>query len=712
MSKSPPRRKTERSPDKFFNRELSWLSFNARVLEEAGDAANPLIERVKFAAITASNLDEFFMVRVARLKNAVREGDADPDPAGLTPAQQFKAVAARVHEQVDQLYGVVNDQLLPALEAAGISLTQVDDLDASQRAAVSAHFREEVLPALTPLAIDASRPFPLLASLSLNLVLRLAPAAADAPPRLAVVQIPPRLPRLVRVPGESVLFVLLGDVIRHELDALFPGQPVVESAILRLSRDSELELDDEGGLPYLQAIEEELRQRRRNDVIRLEIEASASRDLLDQVAGEVGAAPDDVYVVNGPLDLRVLMGLTDLPGFDDLRDKPWKPVPVFDELDTSTLFERLHERDVFLHHPYESFDPVVQLVEEAAGDPDVLAIKTTLYRTSGDSPIIAALTRAADLGKQVTVIVELMARFDEQRNIAWARKLEESGAHVIYGIRGLKVHSKICLVVRRGRDGIRRYVHLGTGNYNDRTARLYTDMGLLTSKPEFGVDASAFFNALTGYSDPPRMKKLVMAPTHLRERLLKLIEREIRRAESGQAALIRAKMNALVDERVVLALYRASEAGVRVRLNVRGICVLRPGVKGLSENIEVVSIVGRFLEHARVFHFHNGGDDEVYLSSADWMPRNLDRRIELMFPVEAPEGRRRVFEALDTLFRDNVKGRRLHGDGTWKVPPRPSGESAFAAQPALYELARKARERREAARPETFEPISSATKQS
>jgi polyphosphate kinase len=712
VSKSPPRRKTERSPDKFFNRELSWLSFNARVLEEAGDAANPLIERVKFAAITASNLDEFFMVRVARLKNAVREGDADPDPAGLTPAQQFKAVAARVHEQVDQLYGVVNDQLLPALEAAGISLTQVDDLDASQRAAVSAHFREEVLPALTPLAIDASRPFPLLASLSLNLVLRLAPAAADAPPRLAVVQIPPRLPRLVRVPGESVLFVLLGDVIRHELDALFPGQPVVESAILRLSRDSELELDDEGGLPYLQAIEEELRQRRRNDVIRLEIEASASRDLLDQVAGEVGAAPDDVYVVNGPLDLRVLMGLTDLPGFDDLRDKPWKPVPVFDERDTSTLFERLHERDVFLHHPYESFDPVVQLVEEAAGDPDVLAIKTTLYRTSGDSPIIAALTRAADLGKQVTVIVELMARFDEQRNIAWARKLEESGAHVIYGIRGLKVHSKICLVVRRGRDGIRRYVHLGTGNYNDRTARLYTDMGLLTSKPEFGVDASAFFNALTGYSDPPRMKKLVMAPTHLRERLLKLIEREIRRAESGQAALIRAKMNALVDERVVLALYRASEAGVRVRLNVRGICVLRPGVKGLSENIEVVSIVGRFLEHARVFHFHNGGDDEVYLSSADWMPRNLDRRIELMFPVEAPEGRRRVFEALDTLFRDNVKGRRLHGDGTWKVPPRPSGEPAFAAQPALYELARKARERREAARPETFEPISSATKQS
>jgi polyphosphate kinase len=403
------------------------------------------------------------------------------------------------------------------------------------------------------------------------------------------------------------------------------------------------------------------------------------------------------------------MGLADLPEFDDLRDKPLKPVPVFDERDTSSLFERLDERDVFLHHPYESFDPVLQLVEEAADDPDVLAIKTTLYRTSGDSPIIASLTRAADLGKQVTVIVELMARFDEQRNIAWARKLEEAGAHVIYGIRGLKVHGKICLVVRRGRDGIRRYVHLGTGNYNDRTARLYTDMGLLTSSPEIGVDASAFFNALTGYSDPPRMKKLVMAPTHLRERLLKLIDRETRRAESGQAAEIRAKMNALVDDRVVQALYRASQAGVRVRLNVRGVCVLRPGVKGLSENIDVVSIVGRFLEHARVFHFHNGGDDEVYLASADWMPRNLDRRIELMFPVEAPECRRRVLEALDALFRDNVKGRKLGADGAWKVPPRPAGDAPFLAQQALYDLARRAWDRRQAAVPETFEPISSRT---
>jgi polyphosphate kinase len=709
VSKSAPRRKTERSPERFFNRELSWLAFNARVLEEASDASNPLLERVKFAAITASNLDEFFMVRVAGLKNAIREGDAEPDAAGMSPAQQMKAVATRAHEMVEQLYAVVNDQLLPALERAGIRVARVLDLGADQRAALGVYFREQVLPALTPLAIDESRPFPLLASLSLNVVLRLAPVDEGGEARLAVVQVPMRLPRLVRVPGDAVTFVLLSDVIRAEFDTLFPGQRVIESAVVRLARDSELELDDEGGLPYLQAIEEELRQRRRNDVVRVEVEAGVSQDLLDKVATEADVGPDDIYRIPGIVDVRVLMGLADLTDFDELRDKPLKPVPVFGDRETRSLFDRLDERDVFLHHPYESFDSVLELVDEAADDPDVLAIKATLYRTSGDSPIIAALTRAADLGKQVTVIVELMARFDEQRNIAWARKLEESGAHVIYGIRGLKVHGKICLVVRRGRDGIRRYVHLGTGNYNDRTARQYTDMGLLTSSPEIGVDASAFFNALTGFSDPPKMKKLVMAPTHLRDRLLKLIDRETRRAESGQAAEIRAKMNALVDERVVQALYRASQAGVRVRLNVRGICVLRPGVKGLSENIDVVSIVGRFLEHARVFHFHNGGDDEVFLSSADWMPRNLDRRIELMFPIETPECRRRVLEAFDTLFKDNVKGRKLLADGTWKVPPRPAGDAPFVAQQVLYDLARRAWDRRQAAVPETFEPISSRT---
>jgi polyphosphate kinase len=705
MSAARPRRKIERQPEQFFNRELSWLAFNTRVLEEAADATNPLLERVKFAAIAASNLDEFFMVRVARLKNAVREGDAEADASGQTPAQQLKAITARVHDFVAQLYAIVNDQLLPQLSREGIQLLSLADLDDAGRASVKAYFREEVLPVLTPLGIDSSRPFPLLASLSLNVALRLPPAGPDESTRLAVVQVPPRVPRLVRVPGDGVRFVLLGEVIRSEFETLFPGQPVLESTVFRLSRDSELELDDEGGLSYLEALEEELRRRRRSEVVRLEIEAGASQLMLDALARESRADDDDVYRVRGILDVRVLMGLVDLPGFDNLRDRPLKPVPVFDERESATLFDHVDDHDVFLHHPYESFDPVVQLVDAAADDPDVLAIKMTLYRTSGDSPIITALSRAADLGKQVTVIVELMARFDEQRNIAWARELEESGAHVIYGIRGLKVHAKVCLIVRKGKNGIRRYVHLGTGNYNDRTARQYTDMGLLTSAPEFGVDASAFFNALTGFSDPPRLKKLVMAPTHLRERLVKLIDRETRRAESGQPAEIRAKMNALVDERVVQALYKASQAGVSVRLNVRGICVLRPGVKGLSENIEVVSIVGRFLEHARVYHFHNGGEDEVYLSSADWMPRNLDRRIELMFPVEAPECQRRVLEALDVLFRDNVKRRRLYPDGTWRIPPRPASDTPVVAQLALYELARKAWERKAATVPPVYVPI-------
>jgi polyphosphate kinase len=707
MNKPRVRRKPNRAPERFFNRELSWLAFNTRVLEEAADATNPLLERVKFAAIAASNLDEFFMVRVARLENAVNEGDAEPDAGGLSAAQQLKLIAARAHEFVDQLYALTNGQLLPALADAGIRVRTVASLDTTERAAVSAHFRDQVLPVLTPLAIDVSRPFPLLASLSLNVVVRLTPSTDGEPARLAVVQIPTRLPRFVRVSGPGTQMVLLGDVIRSEFDALFPGQTVIESAIIRLSRDSELDLDDEGGLPYMLALEQELRARRRSDVVRLEVESGASQALVEAIAKEVGASGDQIYRVSGILDLRVLMGLAELPGYDDLHDRSLKPVPVFDDRDDDTVFECLDERDVFVHHPYESFDPVVQLVKEASVDPDVLAIKMTLYRTSGESPIISALSRAADLGKQVTVIVELMARFDEQRNIAWSRELEEAGAHVIYGIHGLKVHAKICLIVRRGRDGIRRYVHLGTGNYNDRTARLYTDMGLLTSSPDIGVDASAFFNALTGYSDPPRLRKLVMAPTHLRERIIKLIEREIRRAGSGQPALIRAKMNALVDERVIEALYRASQAGVAVKLNVRGTCVLRPGVKGLSENIEVSSIVGRFLEHARVFHFMNGGEDEVYLSSADWMPRNLDRRIELMFPVEAAECRRRVLEVLDTLFKDNVKRRVLHADGVWKTPPRPAGETPLVAQLALYDLVKRAWDRRTSALPDVFVPISS-----
>jgi polyphosphate kinase len=701
------RAKHDRAPELFFNRELSWLAFNERVFEEAADRSNPLLERVKFAAIVASNLDEFFMVRVARLRNAIDEGDSQPDASGLTPSQQHARVSARAHDDAARLYDLVTGDLLPALAASGIRIVAPADLDDVRRGALAAYFRDDVLPVLTPLAVDTSRPFPMLSSLSVNLALRLAPVEDGEPERIAVVQVPSGLPRLVRVAGgEAVTFAVLDDVIRDGLDSLFPGQAVVETAAFRLTRDSELELDDEGGQSYVEALEEELRRRRKSDVVRLEIDGSASDSMAALLSGLAGVGPEDLYRVPGFLGLHALWGIVELPGFEALRDAGMKPVPVLGDGDSARLFDILDAGDLLVHHPYEGFEPVLALVEQAADDPDVLAIKQTLYRAGADSPVVAALMRAADRGKQVTAVVELMARFDEERNLRWARALEEAGAHVIYGIRGLKVHAKCCLVVRRTPQGLRRYVHVGTGNYNHRTARLYTDVGLLTSSPAFGMDASAFFNALTGYSDPPRMKKLVMAPSQLRDRLLKLVEREIRRAQDGQPALIRAKMNSLVDERMTEALYRASEAGVRVLLNVRGICVLRPGVKGLSEHIEVVSIVGRFLEHARIFHFQNGGEDEVYLASADWMPRNLDRRVELMAPVEAPDCRRRLLHTLDVLFQDNVKGRRLASDGTWRVPARQASDHPpHVAQAALYDHARRAWERRQTAAPAVLEPI-------
>lgn len=698
-------RKTRRKePELFLNRELSWLQFNGRVLEEALDPATPLLERLKFATIVSSNLDEFFMVRVAAVKNALDEGDTAPDLAGLTPAQLLQQIAAAAHEQVARLYAALNDEILPALAARGIALREGEQLDGAQRAQVARHFRDEILPALTPLAIDSSRPFPLLGSLTLNVGVLLAPAEGEDQPRLGVVQVPSLLPRLVRLVGDGTQYTLLEGVVRGELAALFPGQEIHDAAAFRIARDSELDLDDEGGRDFLAVLEEELRNRRRGRTVRLEVEARAGEELVQQLCQRLEVGPEDVYRVPGLLDVRALFALVDLPALEDLRDTPLKPVVTVDPQQQERVFELLEERDQLLFHPYDSFDPVVAFVSRAADDPDVLAIKQTLYRTSGKSPVIQALARAAEQGKQVTVLVELMARFDESSNIRWARQLEAAGAHVIYGLRGYKTHAKICLVVRRTQQGIRRYVHLGTGNYNDRTARLYTDVGLLTADPDVGRDASAFFNALTGYSDPPAMKKLCMAPTQLRERLLQLIERERRRAEEGQAAQIRAKMNGLVDEDLIRALYDAARAGVQVQLNVRGICCLRPGLKGVSENVQVTSIVDRFLEHARVFHFRDGGDDAVYLSSADWMPRNLDRRIELLFPVESPECKARLLAALDVLFQDNVKARRLQGDGSYRRRRPEKGEEAFRAQLVLYREAQKL-----AARPRgggvTLEPL-------
>ena len=703
-----PSKSRKRTPELFLNRELSLLEFQARVLEEAQDATNPLLERLKFATIVASNLDEFFMVRVAALDHRVEEGDTAPDAAGLTPGQQLTLISERVHAMMEALYAAVLGQILPALSERGLRMTPPAEVDPARRAGLARLFGEQFFPALTPLAIDASRPFPMLANLSLNLALLLEPAGPEAPARLAVVQVPARMPRLVRLPGEGGdVYVWLEEVIRAELGALFPGQKILDSTVFRITRDSELELDDEGGRDFLETVEDELRKRRRSRVVRLEVEAGVQAPLIETLTQSLEMGREDVYLLPSPLDLRPLAFLLDLPALEDLRDKPLRPLPVPELPAGKSVFAVLDECDVLLHHPYDSFDPVVAFATQAADDPDVLAIKQTLYRTSGDSPIVRALARAAEKGKQVTVLVELLARFDEESNIRWAHSLEEAGAHVIYGIRDYKTHAKILLVVRRTRQGIRRYVHLSTGNYNDRTARLYTDFGIMTADPDVGEDASAFFNALTGYSDPPRMKKLVMAPTRLRERCLDLIQREQRRAEAGQTAEIVAKMNSLVDEELIRALYEASGAGVRIRLNVRGICCLRPGLKGVSERIEVVSILDRFLEHSRVVYFHNGGDEEIYLSSADWMPRNLDRRIELLFPVEAPECRRKVLQTLEAMFQDNVKARVLQADGSYKRKRPARGEDPLRAQIHLYREAERERERLRAARGVAFDPIPS-----
>jgi len=700
---TPPGKVKRRTPELFLNRELSWLEFNGRVLEEAQDPTNPLLERLKFATIVSSNLDEFFMVRAAGLRHRLDEGDTAPDPSGLTPSQQLTQISLKAHDMGEALTRAVHQEILPGLVPHGVRLVPFGALEGEEQQAVVRVFRLQFLPSLTPLAIDASRPFPTLANLSVNLSLLVGPREPGEE-RLGVVQVPPRLPRLVRVPGtEGACFVLLEELIRAELPALFEGREILESAVFRVTRDAEMELDEEGA-DFLASLEEELRKRRRSRVVRLEVEAGAHPRLVETLVARLEVPHGDVYERPLPVDVRSLAALLDLPGLDELRDRPLRPLPVPEIPAGRSIFSVLEEKDVLVHHPYDSFDPVVALASEAADDPDVLAIKQTLYRTSGDSPVVRSLARAADRGKQVTVLVELLARFDEDSNILWAHSLEDAGAHVIYGIRGYKTHSKILLVVRRTARGILRYVHLGTGNYNDRTARMYTDFGLMTTDPAIGEDASAFFNALTGYADPPRMKKLVMAPTRLRERFLELIRREQRRAEAGQVAEIRAKMNSLVDEDLIRALYEASLAGVKIHLNVRGICCLRPGARGISHDIEVVSVVDRFLEHSRVFYFLNGGDEEVYLSSADWMPRNLDRRIELLFPVEAPEARRRVLQALDAMFRDNVKARELQPDGAYRRRRPGRGEEPYRAQIQLHREAERERDRLRAAAGLVLEP--------
>jgi polyphosphate kinase len=677
------------SPPLFFNRELSWLDFNCRVLEEAADAENPLLDRVKFLAITASNLDEFFMVRVGGLQMLQeRRGRATPDPSGFLPATTLAHIRTRVDDLLAAQAALWRDTLRPALHACGIHLTTPADLLPHQREALDRLFDEQFFPVLTPVALpEEEERLPAVAGLTLHLAVRLAPAAEGAPPRFAVVALGHELPRFVPLPDERQRsFLWLEDLLRLNLHKLFPGERILESAAFRVTRNADMGVREDLAADLLEEMKGILTERRQSDCVRLEMERGASRVLAQRLADVFDARSTARYAIDGPLQLGSLFALAALPGFDPLREEPWPPHPSPDLDPRQPVFTSLARGDVLLCHPYESFDPVVRLLEEAAADPDVVAIKQILYRTSRQSPVVAALMRAAESGKAVTAVVELKARFDEQRNIGWATALERAGVQVIYGVRGLKTHAKACLVVRREGGTLRRYMHFGTGNYNELTARLYTDVSLLTCDPDLGADASQFFNMITGYSEPQAFRKLSPAPLSLRDRLLAHIEGEITRRKQGQRARIVAKVNSLVDPILIQALYRASRAGVKIQLCVRGICCLRPGVEGLSENIRVVSVVDRFLEHSRVVYFHQGGEGRVFISSADWMPRNLDKRIELLIPVEDPTARARLLELLETGLADTVKGRRLRADGTYERAAS-SSRKRLRSQARLYERA-------------------------
>ncbi len=684
-------------PRLFLNRELSWLAFNERVLEEARDPEAPLYERLKFLSIVGSNFDEFFMVRVAGLKQQILGHVADPPADGMLPADQLSAISERVHAIVSEVDRYFCDELLPALAAAGVHMIAPKDFNSAQKDAAQKHFQRQVFPALTPLAVDPGHPFPHLRNKSINIAVLLFQKVRRRPraPReklLAVVQVPAVLGRFVRLPSESgQFFALLDELIEAHVAELFPGYEVRQTARFRVTRNSDLLVDEEESEDLLSTIQEELRRRDLGDAVRLQINAGASPELTEMLVGALKLAAPDVYRVRSPLQLADLLNLAAEDPRPELRVEPLLPALPAELRDADSVVDVIKKHDILLHHPYESSDPVVRFLSEAAEDPDVLAIKQTLYRTSGDSPFVRALSRAAQNGKQVTAFVEIKARFDEANNIAWARRLEENGVHVVYGLIGLKTHCKVAMVVRREGGSIRRYVHLSTGNYNPTTARQYTDLSLFSAREEISDDVTALFNMLTGYSEPPTWKRLAVAPFGLQARLVELIDREAERARAGQPARIIAKMNALVEPAAIRALYSASQAGVEIDLLVRGICCLRPGMPGVSEHIRVTSVVDRFLEHTRAFAFGAGERAEVYLSSADWMPRNFHRRIEVMWPVEDPQLRTRVLhEVLGTALRDNVKARRLQVDGSYSVPER--SVPRVRSQQVLLESARQAAE--------------------
>jgi polyphosphate kinase len=679
----------------FLNREMSWLAFNERVLGEASNAGLPLHERLRFLAIAASNLDEFFMVRVAGLKQQL-QGVAELPADGMLPSDQLSAISERAHRMVESQCQIWQQDITPLLTGAKLHLVPREALNPEQRAAARAHFQSQVFPALTPLAVDPGHPFPHLRNKSLNLAVvvrridrRRKREATDT--SLAVVQAPGVLPRLVALPSASgSAFLLLEELILLHAADLFPGYAVEQAATFRLTRNWDLDIDEEESQDLLASIQQELRRRDRGAVVRLEIDSGASAALEAQLTRAVRLGPADVYRLKGPLQIQDLTALAEHDPRAENRVEPFVPAIPATITAADSMFQLVAQKDVLLHHPYESFDPVVRFLEEAADDPSVLAIKQTLYRTTGDSPVGRALVRASENGKQVAVLVELKARLDEANNIVWARRMEESGVHVVYGLIGLKTHCKVTLVVRREGNGIRRYVHLGTGNYNSATARAYTDLSLFTIRTEIADDVTALFNLLTGYSTQPNWKRLAVAPVTLQPRVLELIEREAAKARKGEPGRIIAKLNSLVDPVVIRALYGASQAGVEIDLLIRGICCLRPGVPGLSERIRVVSVVDRFLEHSRAFAFGTGPQVEVFISSADWMPRNFHRRVEVMTPVEDPTLKQRVLdEVLGVALKDTARARVLLADGEYVPVPRPADAQPVRSQQVLVELARR-----------------------
>ena len=702
-------------PDNFTNRELSWLEFNQRILGEARDRKNPLFERMKFLSITASNLDEFFMVRIASLKDMVNAGYQKKDIAGMTAQEQLCVLNEKMQAFCEKQYTTYNRALLPKLSEEGMEIISFSELSEKEMDFLEEYFHKNIYPVLTPMAIDSSRPFPLIQNKTLNIAALIKSRNKDKKEKkeydIATVQVPSVLPRVILLPQKDgpkrkCRVILLENVIEHYLDVLFLNHEIICSAPYRIMRNADLSIDEDDAEDLLKEIEKSLKMRQWGEVIKFEYEERMDKRLVKYLKKQFKVHSCDMYAFNGPLDLTFLMKCYGIEGFEDLKEAPYIPQKNKKLRADKNIFNQNRKGDVLLHHPYESFDPIVAFIKQAAEDENVLAIKQTLYRVSGHSPIIAALAQAAENGKQVTVLVELKARFDEENNINWARKLEKAGCHVIYGLVGLKTHCKIALVVRREADGIRRYVHLGTGNYNDSTAKLYTDIGMFTCRNAVGEDATAVFNMLSGYSEPANWNQLIVAPIWMKKRFLEMIARETQNAKEGKPARIIAKCNSLCDRKIILALYEASCAGVQIDLIVRGICCLVAGKPGVSENIRVRSIVGTFLEHARIFYFYNDGNEEVYMGSADWMPRNLDRRVEIVFPVEAPDLKEKAKHILDVQLRDTLKAHCLLEDGTYRKVDRRGKEAVEAQKTFCEEAIAAANESKEKVRKKrTFDPL-------